>query len=75
MPKRSGPRTHLAGIGRRIRELRGKEPQDDFARALGISQSQLSKIERGKLAPSVEVLVRLAEKSGKSADWILRGEG
>jgi len=74
MPRRSGKRAHLAGIGRRIRELRGKAPQDDFARVLGISQSQLSKIERGKLAPSVEVLTHLAEKCGKSVDWILRGE-
>ncbi len=35
---------------------------------------QLSKIERGLLPPSVEVLLRLRERSGKSVDWILRGE-
>jgi transcriptional regulator with XRE-family HTH domain len=58
-----------------VRELRGKERQDDFAPALGITQGQLSKIERGFVAPSVEVLLRLRERSGKSVDWILTGEG
>ena len=49
---------------RRIRELRGNEHQEDFAPFLGITQGQLSKIERGKLAPSVTVLLRLREISG-----------
>lgn len=75
MPRRSGTRAHLAGIGRRVRELRGKVPQDEFAGVLGISQSQLSKIERGKLAPSIEVLTNLSERLGKSVDWIVKGKG
>lgn len=75
MPRRSGSRAHLAAIGRRVRELRGKSQQDDFSRLLGISQSQLSKIERGKLAPSIEVLTKLSEKFSRSVDWILRGSG
>lgn len=74
MPRGTRSTARLTAIGRRVLELRGEGPQDDFARVLGISQSQLSKIERGKLAPSVEVLVRLPEKRGKSADWILREE-
>jgi transcriptional regulator with XRE-family HTH domain len=54
-------------IGRRVRELRGKERQDDFAPALGITQGQLSKIERGFVAPSVEVLLRLRERSERES--------
>src|SRR5712691_12290918 len=54
---------------------RGAERQDDFAPYLGIAQSQLSRIERGQIAPSVEVLLRLRERFGKSVDWILTGEG
>jgi transcriptional regulator with XRE-family HTH domain len=61
-------------IGRRIRELRAEERQDDFAPEMGITQGQLSKIERGMLAPSVDVLLRLRERFKKSVDWILRGE-
>jgi transcriptional regulator with XRE-family HTH domain len=59
---------------RRIRELRAAERQDDFAPELGITQGQLSKIERGVLAPSVDVLLRLRERFRKSVDWILSGE-
>jgi len=75
MPKTTKPRADLVGIGRRIRELRGSERQDDFAPFLGITQGQLSKIERGLLAPSVEVLLRLRRRFGKKVDWILLGEG
>ncbi len=75
MPKTTKPRADLVGIGRRIRELRGSERQDDFVPFLGITQGQLSKIERGLLAPSVEVLLRLRRRFGKKVDWILLGEG
>jgi transcriptional regulator with XRE-family HTH domain len=75
MAKPSKIKADLAAIGERIRELRGAERQDDFAPFLGIAQSQLSRIERGELAPSVEVLLRLRERFGKSVDWILTGQG
>lgn len=73
MARKSRAKPDLVAIGRRIRELRGAERQDDFAPSLGITQGQLSKIERGKLAPSVTVLLRLRERYGKSVDWILMG--
>jgi transcriptional regulator with XRE-family HTH domain len=75
MPKISKAKPDFAAIGNRIRELRGSERQDDFAPFLGIAQSQLSRIERGQLAPSVEVLLRLSERYGKSVDWMLTGQG
>lgn len=74
VPRKSKASADLAAIGQRIRQLRGSERQDDFAPALGITQGQLSKIERGLLAPSVDVLVRLGRRSKKSVDWILTGE-
>ena len=39
--------------------------------ARGISR----KIERGKIAPSLEILILLSDRFHKSVDWILRGEG
>jgi len=61
-------------IGRRIRELRGFDvTQAQFARLLGITQAQLSRIEHGKRAPSAEILLRLRSKFNKSVDWILTG--
>jgi transcriptional regulator with XRE-family HTH domain len=64
----------IRAIGSRIRALRGDILQEDLALKIGISQGQLSKIEGGRLAPSVETLVRLADQFGKSLDWIVTGK-
>jgi transcriptional regulator with XRE-family HTH domain len=73
MAKNPTRKADLVAIGRRIRQLRGKVLQDDFAPSLGITQGQLSKIERGKLAPGIDLLLRLRERGGRSVDWILTG--
>lgn len=74
MTKHLRLKADLSAIGARIRGLRGEMFQEDLATHLGISQGQLSKIERGKLGPSSEILIRLVERFGKSADWILTGK-
>ena len=74
MSKAVSAKVDLEGIGWRIRSLRNEMLQEDLAKYLGISQGQLSKIERGKLGPTVEILIRLVKKFGKSADWILMGQ-
>ena len=63
----------LIGIGARIKELRGPMLQEDLASHLEVSQGHLSKIERGKIAPSLELLMLLSARFGKSIDWILFG--
>ncbi len=64
-----------AKIARRIREIRGFDlTQKQFAKLLNISQATVSKLEKGLLLPSSEVLLRLSEISGKSIDWILKGD-
>jgi len=64
----------LTAIGRRLRQVRGFETsQTEFAQRLGISQSQLSKYERGQAAPTAEVLRRLKDSFGISIDWLLTG--
>lgn len=73
MAARGKAKADLRAIGERVREIRGAVLQEDLADYLGISQGQLSKIERGKMAPTVEILVRLSEKFGKSVDWLVRG--
>jgi transcriptional regulator with XRE-family HTH domain len=65
----------FVAIGSRIKKLRGNVFQEDMADYLGISQGHLSKIERGKGAPTIETLLLLSERFHKSIDWILRGEG
>jgi transcriptional regulator with XRE-family HTH domain len=68
------PRPDLKAIGRRIREIRGFDlKQAELAKILGVTQTQLSKYERGKSAPTVEMLLKLKHFSGKTIDWILAG--
>ena len=73
-PPKKTEAVDLVAIGRRIRELRGFDmQQSEFAALLGVSQSQLSKYERGESELPLGVLVKLKERFGKSADWILTG--
>jgi transcriptional regulator with XRE-family HTH domain len=64
----------LIAIGSRIKSLRGAGLQEELAAYLHIRQGNLSKMERGKSAPSLEVLLQLSERFHRSVDWILRGE-
>jgi transcriptional regulator with XRE-family HTH domain len=73
-PRRSQNEIDLHAMGQRIRQIRGDLTQEDFALSLGISQAQLSKYELGQTALPLGVLVKLAQKSGRLADWILTGK-
>lgn len=64
----------LAVIGARIKKLRGAMLQEQLAAYLDVSQGHLSKIERGKIAPSLEMLVLLSARFHKTIDWILLGD-
>ena len=65
----------MKAIGRRIREIRGFDlTQKGFARKLGVGQAAVSKLEKGQSFPSVEILLRLKEFSGRTIDWIVTGE-
>ncbi len=65
----------LKSLGRRLRELRGFDlSQEEFAKQLGISQSQLSKYERGIASPPAEILFAVKKRFGVSIDWLLTGE-
>ena len=74
MTSQSVPMPDLGAIGARIRGLRGKMRQQDLAPQLGVSQGQLSKVESGRMAPTVEMLIRVATVFGKSLDWIVLGK-
>jgi len=64
-----------ADIGRRIREIRGfHTTQQEFAKIIGVSQSQVSKYEKGKIIPPGNVLLRIARYAGRTMEWILTGE-
>jgi transcriptional regulator with XRE-family HTH domain len=73
-PRRSQTDLDLGDVGKRIRKLRAEATQEDFARSLGISQAQLSKYELGQSALPLGTLVKLAQKSVCTTDWILTGK-
>ena len=74
MPVSRRPEIDWKSVGRRVREIRGFEVnQAEFARALGVSQGQLSRYEQGNSEIGAAVLLRLARASGKTIEWLLTG--
>jgi transcriptional regulator with XRE-family HTH domain len=61
-------------IGNRIKELRGERSMKSFADELNISFAAYQNYEYGKRIPPGEVLIKLAQISGRSVDWILTGK-
>jgi transcriptional regulator with XRE-family HTH domain len=64
-------------IGLRIKELRAKKncKQKEFAEIFNIDSSTLSKIEQGKMQPTLQFLMEISSKLEVSVDWILTGKG
>jgi transcriptional regulator with XRE-family HTH domain len=73
--RRSFESAHATTDPRKSAWVWGGTPQEALAAYLHIRQGQLSKIEGGVAAPSIEVLILLSDRFRKSVDWILRGEG
>jgi len=64
-----------AQVGQRIRMVRGKVTQTDFAKVLGVyKQNYISRYERGRV-PSPDLLIKIAEHGRVSVDWLLTGKG
>lgn len=60
-------------MGNRIKELRTEKKlgQNQLADLLGVSNASISYWETGKQVPSAEVIFKLAQFFGVSADFIL----
>ncbi|MCM3078526.1 MULTISPECIES: helix-turn-helix transcriptional regulator [Brevibacillus] len=63
-------------LGERVKMVRkrNKLTQVDFAKILGISQSNLSEIESGKSKPSIDVLISLITQFEIDLQWLLLSE-
>ena len=65
-------RKDIEEIGKRIREIRGNDKQKVMAQKISYeNQSMISKIENGKQAPSLDLLLLISKEYGASIDWIL----
>jgi len=68
-------RVSKAHVGQRIRTIRGKINQTDFAKMIGVrKQNYVSRYEHGRI-PNPELLVRIANYGKVSVDWLLTGRG
>jgi len=63
-------------LGQKIREKREafNLTQRELAEVIGITPQHLSLVEQDKKAPSVALLVKLAEKLGVSIDYLVSGK-
>lgn len=57
----------------RIKELRKKHNmlQDTLARLVGTTQQTISKIENGKVIPSIDIIINIANVFNVSIDYLL----
>jgi len=60
-------------VSDRIRQVRGRLTQREFADILGIPRPNLSKYESGRLPPA-DVLQKIADHGGVSGKWLLTGK-
>ena len=60
-------------LGAKIRQVRGAATQVDFAGQFGITRADVSKIERGEVRPTAELLYNICLKHHLSIEWMLSG--
>ena len=65
----------LLAIGERIRGLRKKRTQQEFADLLGASRMSVVRYEAGARTPDAEFLVNLHRVTGADVVWVLTGDG
>lgn len=66
----------MSQIGHRIKSIRKerKLSQSQFAISIGISQGNLSEIEKGNSNPSADTLISIRNKYNVNLNWLLAGD-
>lgn len=77
MARKARPVELQEATGARIATIRQQLglSQDRLAREIDAKRAALSMWERGKRAPDVDAMIRLADRAGASLDWIYGREG
>jgi len=63
----------IAGIGKRIREVRGYLSQDEFCKHLGLPKRTLIRYESEETPPSAEILWSICDVFDIDPRWLLFG--
>lgn len=62
-------------IGERIRKLRGKLSQEDFARSIGASKTAVGAYEKDSSKPGADVIMSICAQFSVDPKWLLFGDG
>lgn len=72
MPNRDNVKSET--LGQRLRSLRGRQPRDMFAAALGIHKNTLARYETDERRPDAAFIRRVCHHCGVASDWLLSGD-
>jgi len=72
---KSGARTYMDNIGERLKIIRGKTNQSEFADMIGVSRNTLLRYERGDSVPDSKLAALICQKFNIPSDWFLFGAG
>lgn len=61
----------IVGLNVNLLRLSKELTQEEFAREIGISRAQVSRIESANQIPSAEIIKNICIKFNVSADWLL----
>lgn len=67
--------SYLRGLGQRIKLLRGKQSQGDFAVLVGLNINTLRGYEKGHRMPGADTILTICTVTGATPGWLLKGEG
>jgi transcriptional regulator with XRE-family HTH domain len=67
----------MISMGERVKHIRKlhKMNQQEFSKAIQISQGRLSEIEKDICKPSADTLISLSKGFNVNLNWLLLGEG
>jgi len=60
-------------IKKRLKEIRGKQTLQAYAKQIGVAHTTVMRYEKGMM-PSPKILMAISRLSGKSVEWILSGQ-
>lgn len=65
----------MSAIGNRIKLIRGKLTQSEFAKIAGVRKNYISNYETRDINPTADVLCNFAKNLNINIHWLLTGEG
>ncbi len=63
----------LRGIGARIREARGNQTQEEFAKKIRVGRTVLANYEAGRRLPDSQTLDHIADEGNSTVNYLLTG--